>query len=63
MELEAVKTLLARCLEADARRPEPYLAPEVGLEAMLQEVAAARSMLEVFDALRVPSPENSLDLL
>jgi hypothetical protein len=62
-ELEATKLLIARCLEADARRPEPYLAPEVGLEPMLRALAGARSMAEVFHALQVPLPENSLDSL
>jgi hypothetical protein len=63
MELEATKVLVARCLEADARRPEPYLAPEVGLEAMLRALASARTMAEVFDGLQVPLPENALDSL
>lgn len=63
LDLENAKALLARCLEADARRPEPFLAPEDGLESMLQSLAAARSMSEVFEVLRVPRPEDSLDML
>lgn len=63
LELEAVKALLARCLEVDARRPEPYLAPERGLESMLMGLAAAKTMVEVFEVIRVPPPEDSLDLL
>ena len=63
IRLDDLKNRIAELVGQDAQRPEPYLDHIPRDAEVARLVGECKSIDELFDQLRVPSPEDALDIL
>jgi hypothetical protein len=61
--LDGIKDILRRALPEDRKLVEPFFNARDPLPDVLRGVNQAMSCEQIFDALRMPSPEDALDIL
>jgi hypothetical protein len=61
--LERIKGILCDGLTKDRELVEPFFSAADSLPDVLRRVNEATTCAEIFDAIRMPSPEDALDIL